>query len=267
MHCKGDFCGLEPFIPETINVLIADDKKSIEELTEILSTDPMISISAADKLDEVEDHINATKPDILFIDPSLEMDKGMQLIDRLIAAEEYPEIIIAGNPTTSGGEKQIRVKVMTMINKPFTHTEVHGAMRNYLKVKSNSSLKTGIDRVIASLSDKKFKFSTRKGHVFLRADEIIYCKADSNYTHLVMTEGRQITVSKSLHHFDNNALSPHYYRISRSAIINTAYLVEINRNDKNCILKQNGEYISLPVTQKYLKNLLDHYCSCYTLNQ
>jgi two-component system LytT family response regulator len=267
MQCKREFVGLEPFYPETIRALIVDNIHAVEELTQILSTDPVLSITSTTKLDDIEDKLEKIKPDILFIDPAIDRWKGMQLVDKLIAQDNYPEIILMIKPSSNGIDKQIRTKVMAMLVKPFSNKEIHGAIRDYLNMRSRLSMMSGMNRIISGEKDKKFKFSTRKGHVFLSASEIIYCKAQSNYTHLILTGGRQITVSKSLHHFDNRVLSPHYYRISRSAIINTEYLVEISRKDKNCILQQNGEYLSLPVTQKYLKSLLDHFRGCHTLNQ
>lgn len=266
MNCKGNNCSLETYYPQTLSILVIDDeKKAVENLTSILKHDPGISVSKADDKKDVLEHILEVQPDIIFIDPSVNKGSGVEIIDQIIGKDEHPGIVVM-TASSKEIEKTFRLNVLTVVKKPVDSQEVHRAIQDYLSVRSFNSLKSGLDKLLSGLMQKKIKFSTRKGHVFLSASEIIYCKADSNYTHIVLTGKRQITVSKSLHHFDNKILSPDYYRISRSAIINTEYLVEINRNEKNCILKQNDEFIALPVTQKYLKKLLDHYCSCYLPN-
>lgn len=267
MYCKEDNCSLEKYYPENLTVLIIDDeRKEVEKLNSVLKQDPSVSIINIDSKKDLLEQIGDVKPDVIFIDPSTSKNVGLGILDQLIKEVGHPGIII----TSANGmvaENHFNLRVQTIIEKPIDPKEVHRAMRDYLLERSARTINAGLSKLLSVMSPKKLKFSTRKGHVFLSVDEIIYCKADSNYTHLMLADGRKITVSKSLHNFDNKVLSPKYYRISRSAIINTEYLVEINRNEKNCILKQNGEQIFLPVTTKYLKSLLNHYCSCYSLNQ
>jgi two-component system LytT family response regulator len=254
-------------MPDELSVLIIEDgKQSAKQLNEILSHDAGIIIKKVQAESLSIEDILQESPDLVFLETTQNNGSGIEILDHLLSLEPRPEIVLLIDNSTDS-VRYFRSGLLYILNSPYRLKEVHDVFREFRAKRSHEIMYAGMNRLVSGLVPKKLKFSTRKGHVFLDADEIIYCKADSNYTHLMLTGHRQITVSKSLHHFDNQVLSPNYFRISRSAIINTEYLVEINRNEKKCVLKVNDSNVSLPVTQKYLKVLLDHHCNCYLQNQ
>ena len=64
---------------------------------------------------------------------------------------------------------------------------------------------------------------SRIGTTFLNTAEILYCKADDNYTE-IYTEQTKIVASKTLKHFEESLKGSGFVRLHKS------YLVNVNAN-------------------------------------
>lgn len=84
----------------------------------------------------------------------------------------------------------------------------------------------------------------------LMFDDIVYCKADNNYTEVyVKNTKRPYVLSDTLKLVEEN-LDKRFYRINRSTLINLDYIscLDIN-NDKEVLLKSGDEF-SVAVRRK-----------------
>lgn len=102
----------------------------------------------------------------------------------------------------------------------------------------------------------KIKFNIRTGYVFVNPIDIVYCSADSNYTHIFFTNQKQLTVSLTLSNVSANLPAASFIRISRSTIININFLSEIKRTEKICLLNAAGKVYSFRISPKSIKALI-----------
>ena len=82
--------------------------------------------------------------------------------------------------------------------------------------------------------------------------EIIYCKAEGNYTRVYL-ENDSFIETKILKCFESGLPSGIFFRIHRSFLINTHFVTSLNSNGK-VALKTN---IELQVSRRNIKDLLD----------
>lgn len=108
---------------------------------------------------------------------------------------------------------------------------------------------------------KKIKFNIRTGYIFVNPEDIIYCSADSNYSHIIFTNQKQLTVSLTLSNVMENLPSSMFLRISRSTIININFLTEIKRTEKLCILNAESKNYSFRISPKNIKALITDFYS------
>ena len=83
------------------------------------------------------------------------------------------------------------------------------------------------------------RFSTSTELVRVATDEIIYVRADGNYSDLVMTNDRRRKLILQLHDFENIFQQLHnntFVRVGRSLIVNKRYIYVINLTDQQLVL-------------------------------
>lgn len=81
----------------------------------------------------------------------------------------------------------------------------------------------------------------RAGHKVIDLEDILFCKADRNYTKIILENGKGIEISKSLCNLEKALLNHKFLRCSPSYIIN---------------LSKNGSF------HRYFKKI---YLSCYEI--
>jgi len=106
---------------------------------------------------------------------------------------------------------------------------------------------------------QKIKFNIRTGYVFVNPNDIIFCSADSNYTHITFTNQKQLTVSLTLSNVMESLPPSMFLRISRSTIININFLTEIKRTEKLCILHADSKNYSFRISPKSIKALINDF--------
>ena len=92
---------------------------------------------------------------------------------------------------------------------------------------------------------------------FVHVDDIVCCDADEVYTHVQLMNNRKITVAKTLSAFETLLDGHHFFRISKSHIINPSYIITLYK-DRNQILLQGNIILDIARRRrveflKYLK--------------
>lgn len=241
-----------------ISILIIDeDEESIKKLKDLLEEGGLNTISSLTKSENALKHISEFNPNLIFIDPSINNNSGYELIKQFGDAKIPIRIVIITKDIEHASLK-MGFGIIGILKKPILPDNLIDVLIRYSSQRTMDKLQQKLNTLNQAVRPQKLKFSTRKGYIFLEPGEIIYFKADSNYTHIFLKNDKQITVAKSLRYFEESLLNTCFVRISRSVIINTTYLTRLDRNHKVCILK-NGEDIRLAITQKYTKPLLENF--------
>ena len=90
--------------------------------------------------------------------------------------------------------------------------------------------------------------------VLINYDEILYCKASSNYTIICTVNGQKLTACKCLKEIENNIQSPYFLRIHSGFLINLNYLDAICKTDGYTVKIGQNE---LPVSKSRVPELLE----------
>ena len=108
---------------------------------------------------------------------------------------------------------------------------------------------------------KKLALSMQNSIILIEVDDILYLKADSNYTHVHMVNGNQHTCCTSLKKFTQK-MGDQFFRIHQSYLLNSKY---IRRYDfsKNSLEVQNGD--QLPVS-RINKSMVSSYMKQWSMD-
>jgi DNA-binding LytR/AlgR family response regulator len=83
----------------------------------------------------------------------------------------------------------------------------------------------------------------------IELSEIIYLKARNNYTDIYLSEGREITVSKTLKTFEKELLKVNFFRIDRGYVINIGFIKMLYKTGRNIEVELLNN-IKIPVARR-----------------
>lgn len=105
------------------------------------------------------------------------------------------------------------------------------------------------------------RISTSTELVRVATDEIVYVRADGNYSDLVLTNGKSRKMTFQLHFFDEVFQRLHdnlFVRVGRSLIVNKRYIYVINLTEQTLTFSGqqiNGDIKPVNVSREALKQL------------
>jgi two-component system LytT family response regulator len=86
--------------------------------------------------------------------------------------------------------------------------------------------------------------------LFVNTADIIFCESDSNYTKVVLKEGKRILVSKPMKEIDDTLSGNDFYRIHNSFLINLNHINKYVRGDGGYVVMNDGTPVSISRTRK-----------------
>jgi len=250
-------------------VIIDDEAKSRKLLKNLLSTycDNVEIEGEADAVKSALNIIKEKKPDLVFLDIVLRNETGFDIL-RQVEPINF-EIIF----TTAHNEyaiKAIRVSALDYLLKPLNIDEltravekVRGKMESKSSDYSNEPLLNFIENQ-KSLNKNVHKIGvpTLDGLDFIQIENIIYCKADGNYTHITLRD-KEILVTRTLKEFEELLADYNFLRVHRSFLINLDHISKYNRTHRLPDVEGDGGSVTLsnnieiPVSREKRKVLLD----------
>ncbi len=94
------------------------------------------------------------------------------------------------------------------------------------------------------------------GFQVLNVSEILYCKADDNYTEIFL-ENKKILVSKTLKYFEDALSEFPFARIHKSYLVNVNEVVKYRKGKGGSVVVSNGKELSVSASKK--KELLSYF--------
>jgi len=92
--------------------------------------------------------------------------------------------------------------------------------------------------------------STQSGVQFIREEQILFCKAQGNYTSIHLSDGKKFMSSKKLKAIEELLNPNNFFRIHHGHLINLFHLVSYENGDKQHVLMSNGHKLELSKRKK-----------------
>lgn len=96
-----------------------------------------------------------------------------------------------------------------------------------------------------NLNGRKLVVHNKNNIYLVSPNDIVLCKSDNCYTHILLKDGREIMICKSLTKISEELHSEHFLRISQSYLVNYLHVNSIDKKKKNITL---GSNIIIPFT-------------------
>ena len=134
--------------------------------------------------------------------------------------------------------------------KPINHLELAEAVKKFEKKNQGNSAQKKLSLLLENLNVNdqnvsKIAFPTVEGFELIHTNQILYCKAESNYCSIKKIDGCTKMATKTLKYVEEILPANTFKRIHKSYVINLNYVVRYNKVNKEIELT-NGE--KLPVS-------------------
>ena len=245
-----------------MNICIIDDEKDNREiLSFIINTHhkDVIIVGEADSVQNGILLINATKPDLIFLDIDLPDGTGFDLIRQL--HDHKPEIIFC-TAYNQFALKAIECSALGYVLKPIIKDSIADALKKAsakLDVNHKVLQYEILQEQLRNIDSTRTRFllsNSDKMHI-IYIDQLICCIAHSNYTDIHLEDNKKITVAKTLkeieqilHNFNQ------FIRIHHSNIINFDKIIDINKTDNNISVIMSNK-MELAVSRSKKEQLLN----------
>ncbi len=218
-------------------VLVDDEILNLKNLEVILNNNfPEIEIIGLfQTVDEGKLFIEKNKIDLLFLDISMPVENGFDLLN-YFPERDFQVVFVTAHEEYA--INAIRVGAIDYILKPILISELKTAIE---------SVKTYFYSQNAIYISNTITLSYDGGKSIIDHDEILYIKGDDNISTIYLTRKRKISLSKTLKHFED-LLDDSFIRIHKSYVLNLKFANKIISKDFHFIELQDGT--QLPISRR-----------------
>ncbi|MCB9173365.1 MAG: response regulator transcription factor [Flavobacteriales bacterium] len=240
-------------------IVIDDEEKSrkvlirlIEEVSEDINV-----IGEAGSVKEGFEVINKLKPDLVFLDIEMLDGTGFKLL------EKFNKISFDVIFTTAYDQYAIRAfkfSALDYLLKPINVDDLESALS---RVKKNETSENDKFALIENLLQNvtmlsKPKRIAIKGATtidYLNINEIMYCTSDLYLTEFFLANGNKISSVKPLKEYEDLLDEDVFFRVSRSYIVNSNFVVSYKKDTS--ILKMSNN-VEIELTRRRKKEFMDY---------
>lgn len=228
-------------------IVVDDDLIAIKSLQYLIdSLDNVQNAGYAQTLKDSLPLINLKNPDIVFLDLELGNNNGFELLDKY-HKNRFNVICVSGHPEYA--LEGIKHGITDFLVKPVQLDE----------------LKTAVNRCLSTKADApKSYHETVPIHTFkeielIPLNSIIRIEADSNYSNLVINDGRIIASTKPLGHYEKSLNTGMFLRVNRQDLVLISCIKKVIKGRYPILKLSNGDEIK--VSDRKRKVVLELYKS------
>ena len=247
-------------------LIIDDEDLARKNLTMMLEDNcPDIDvIGEASNIDEAEALIEATAPDVVFLD--IRMPSGTEGFDLLERLKTRNFLVIFVTAFKDYAVRAFQANAAHYLLKPIDEDELITAVDKVIATKETfaehpdnyetyfTSLQNLADRLTKNKVSNRIAISHTKGVKIIEDDTIVYIEANGNCSMLYFNDGSRYLDTRTLKIYEGILNGEKFYRIHKSYIINMNQIKEYISEDGHMLKLKSG--VTLPVARNRVSAFL-----------
>lgn len=196
--------------------------------------------------------IKHTKPDLVFLDVQMPHMSGFDLLQRA-APINFEVIFVTAHDQYA--IKAIKFSALDYLLKPVDVDELLHGVR---KVKERLHHESSSHRYQSVLNNIQYKnrdieklaVPTLEGIDFFNTDDIIYCKAEGNYTVLFLRNKQREMICRNLKDCENLLVEPRFCRVHHSALVNMQHIQKYVKGEGGYVILTDNHHVDISRRKK-----------------
>ena len=232
------------------SIIVEDEKTSREILRNYLAKYcPTVEVlGEASNIDDALVLIRNNVIDLVFLDVEMPYGSGFDLLEKVDHSNFEVVFVTAYNQYAI---EALNNHASYYLLKPISIDELIKAVDYVTEIKKKETeLQNSVLIPNINPANHKITIPIQNGFEVLDIQNILYCKADDNYTELFLVNNQKKLVSKTLKYFEDILHENGFARIHKSYLVNVAYIATYNKGKGGTIILSTGTELSVSASKK-----------------
>lgn len=241
-----------------MNAVIVDDEAAVRNTIKSLISENFTDINILATAETIEKGYEAIlnyNPDLLFLDIELPDGTGFDLLKKFTRIT-FKIIFVTGHQEYA--LDAIKVSALDYVMKPIDTDELCRAVEKAREIISQQEQQLKLQALSENLQSRKILkriiLHTSDHLQLVSVSDIVRAEADSNYTSFILSNGKQILVSRTIKEFESLLSGSGIIRVHQSHLVNLNYIDRFIKKDGGSLLLKNNTRI--PVSPNLKKQVL-----------
>jgi two-component system LytT family response regulator len=240
-----------------LNALIIEDEANSREIlgNYLAKYCPKVTVlGEAASIQEAIELIKKNALDLVFLDVEMPYGNAFDLLDQIPDRNFETVFVTAYNQYAMDA---LNHHAAYYLMKPINIDELIKAVDYVLEIKlKEEALEGKVLKTNFSQVEGKITLPQLDGFQVLNVADILYCKADDNYTEIYL-ENKKILVSKTLKYFEGALSDFPFARIHKSYLVNVNEVIKYKKGKGGSVVVSNGKELLVSASKK--KDLLAYF--------
>ena len=234
----------------SLNAIIVEDEANSREILRNYIAKYCTSINLlgeASSIKEAKILIEANKLDLVFLDVEMPFGNAFDLLDQL-PDRTFETIFVTAYDHYA--KDALNNHAAYYLTKPINIDELINAVVYVENVREKEASLEG--EVLSTKSngvEGKLTLPQQDGFQVLNISEILYCKADDNYTEIYLLN-KKILVSKTLKYFEEALNDYPFARVHKSFLVNVNEVVKYRKGKGGSVVMSHGKEVMVSASKK-----------------
>ncbi len=230
-------------------IIVEDEANSREILRNYLAKycDDVNLVGEAASIKEGVKLIGESSPDLVFLDVEMPFGNAFDLLDQLPDRTFETVFVTAYNQYAVDA---LNSHAAYYLMKPINIDELVKAVEYVTEIRQKEdALEDRVLKPRLKSVEGKITLPQQDGFQVLNVKDILYCKADDNYTEIYL-EDKKILVSKTLKYFEGALAAFAFARIHKSFLVNVNEVVKYRKGKGGSVVISNGKELLVSASKK-----------------
>ena len=239
-----------------VNAIIVDDETDARlTLRSLLQTFTEVKVVAeARDADEALSAIVQHHPDLIFLDIDMPGKTGLELAHDLRALQ-LNSIIVFITAFNQHAIEAFEVAAFDYLLKPILPEKLQQTIARFHATQQSHDLNQQLEKLAHQLQNHKIRFNTLDGFTMIDPDEIFFCEADGNYTHIHTTDHERLLVTQQLGKLQEQLDASKFLRVNRSVVVNRKFISTYKRCERQLTITHQLLIESFKVSREVAREL------------
>ncbi len=231
-------------------IIVEDEENSREILRNYLKKYcPNVEVlGEASNVDEALVLIHGNELDLVFLDVEMPYGNAFDLLDK-VGERTFETIIVTAYNQYAIDALNAHASYYLM--KPISIEELIKSVDYVTEIKTKENALQ--DQVLVPKTNTvngKITIPQQNGFEVLNTADILYCKADDNYTEIYLNNNKKKLVSKTLKYFEEALSDGGFVRVHKSYLVNINEVVKYFKGKGGSVVLSNGREVMVSASRK-----------------
>ncbi|MDX1271392.1 LytTR family DNA-binding domain-containing protein [Bizionia paragorgiae] len=233
------------------SILVEDEETSREILkTYLHKYCPNVEVvGEASNINDALELIRKTALDVVFLDVEMPYGNAFDLLDK-VGDRSFETIFVTAY--NDYAIEALNAHASYYLMKPIAIDDLIKAVDYVWDIKQKEEAlqhQVLLPKTIKNI-DGKITIPQQDGFEVIQNADILYCKADDNYTEIYLLNNKRKVVSKTLKYFEEALNGVGFARVHKSYLVNVNHVVKYIKGKGGSVILSNGSEVMVSASKK-----------------